>query len=48
MTNPITRKRIDQIRSTVATEQPIAAALSDLRVCDIIVWMAEHGSRGPE
>lgn len=41
--NPLLRERVDQIRSAFAPAQPVALALSDLRVCDIVVWMAEHG-----
>jgi hypothetical protein len=40
-----TRDRIEEIRSLATAAQPLASSLSDLRVCDIVVWMAAHGAR---
>lgn len=44
MANPELRKRVKDVRDQVAESQPTAAALSDLRVCDAVIWMAEHGA----
>jgi hypothetical protein len=48
MSNQLLREYVETIRSAVAPAQPMALALSDLRLCDIVVWMAEHGAAGAE
>lgn len=44
MSDEILRDRIRRVRATVAAAHPLALALSDLRICDIVIWMAEHGA----
>jgi hypothetical protein len=44
MGNQLLRDQVAQVRATAAATHPLALALSDLRICDIVIWMAEHGA----